>query len=606
MAGRNTVTVRIVGDASSYEKSTTVAVNATEGMGKKIAAVAGGLGLAKVGSELVGFGKDSVEAFKESEKSAQALGFAFEQFPKLADSSAAAMGKLDDALAKKTRFDDDALKAGQATLAQFGLTGTQIEQLTPLLADYAAKTGKDIPEAADALGKAMLGKGKALGEIGIAFKDTKSLAGNFEQVMGGLRRQVGGYAEKEGKTAAGQAEILRNQFGELQEQVGAKLLPALSKLTSIGLGVVTWLQNLSPETQKMVGIGAALVGVVFGIIKATQAWTAVQAALNIVMDANPIVLIGIALAALAVGLVYAYQHSETFRGIVQGAFEAVKTAGAALWGALKVAFDGIVTAFHAVADAGVWLWDNALSPAWEAIKLGIAIAAALIAIALSPIIEGFQTVASVATWMWQNAIKPQLEDFAAVARWLWGNVLQPVFGAIGGAFKQVGADMKWVWSNVIRPVFDAINSAAQHVSDFLGTVFGAIGGVLKGPLNGVIWLVNKVIDAINTLSITVPDIPGLPHRGEKIGLDLPHIPQLAAGGIAMRPTLAVVGDDGPEAIIPLGRGASAGTGGPTINVYVTGALDSADAGQKVARALEPYLGRGGTITDGRGGKVQVA
>ena len=46
-------------------------------------------------------------------------------------------------------------------------------------------------------------------------------------------------------------------------------------------------------------------------------------ALNAALSANPIGLVVIAIAALVAGLIYAYQHSATFRAIVQGAMKAV-------------------------------------------------------------------------------------------------------------------------------------------------------------------------------------------------------------------------------------------------------------------------------------------
>jgi phage-related protein len=51
----------------------------------------------------------------------------------------------------------------------------------------------------------------------------------------------------------------------------------------------------------------------------------VQAALNVVMTANPIGLLVIALVALGAGLVVAYKKSETFRAIVDGTFKAIKS-----------------------------------------------------------------------------------------------------------------------------------------------------------------------------------------------------------------------------------------------------------------------------------------
>ena len=63
------------------------------------------------------------------------------------------------------------------------------------------------------------------------------------------------------------------------------------------------------------------------------------------------------------------------------------------------------------------------------------------------------------------------------------------------------------------------------------------------------------------------------------------IPGFADGGIVTRPTLAMVGEKGPEAIVPLGRGG--GVGGVTVNV--TGGLStSAEIGQAVVNAIRAY------------------
>jgi len=187
-------------------------------------------GLAAGAVAAASFAKSSVKAFVDAEQSSARLDEALAKFPQTADRSRASFDKLNTSLAAKTKFDDDATASGQAVLAQFQLTGTQIQELTPLLQDYAAKTGKDLPTAAGDLGKAVQGQGRALKAVGLNLTDTGTATGNLDQLMGGLRRQVGGFATAEGKTAAGQAEILKNRFGEVQESVGARLVPALTKL----------------------------------------------------------------------------------------------------------------------------------------------------------------------------------------------------------------------------------------------------------------------------------------------------------------------------------------------------------------------------------------
>lgn len=185
-------------------------------------------GLAVAAGAAIKFGADSVRAYAEAEEAQNRLAFAYEQFPALADVNIDAMRRLNTEMAKKTRYDDDAYALGQAQLAQYGLTGQQIMELTPLLADYAGKTGKDLPTAAEDLGKALLGQGRALKDIGIDFQDTGSVAGNFDAIMRGLRDQVGGFAEQDAQTAAGKLDNLKNRFGELQEAVGEKLIGPLT------------------------------------------------------------------------------------------------------------------------------------------------------------------------------------------------------------------------------------------------------------------------------------------------------------------------------------------------------------------------------------------
>src|SRR5690606_2901888 len=105
----------------------------------------------------------------------------------------------------------------------------------------------------------------------------------------------------------------------------------------------------------------------------TVAFTAVQTALNVVLAMNPIGLIVLALVGLAAAFVTAWHRSETFRNVVTGAWEAIKSAAVAVWDWLKGAFDWLKDAFASVAD---WFSDRGdeISGVWRAIKDGIAAA----------------------------------------------------------------------------------------------------------------------------------------------------------------------------------------------------------------------------------------
>jgi len=102
-------------------------------------------------------------------------------------------------------------------------------------------------------------------------------------------------------------------------------------------------------------------------------------------------------------------------------------------------------------------------------------------------------------------------------------------------------------------------------------MFGNSIMVVTGPLGVLIGSLRKLIDLKD--SIGSFDIGGI------------NIPGFAEGGIVTKPTLAMVGEKGPEAIVPLGKGI--GGGGVTVNV--TGGLStSAEIGQAVVNALRAY------------------
>ena len=196
----------------------------------KVKTLAGTVGLAGAGYAAVNFAKTSVRAFADAERSQNQLQDAYARFPTIASVQISALRDLNKTIQAKTGFDDDALASGEAVLAQFKLTGEQIKKTIPLVADYAARTGQDIPTAATNLGRAFLGNTRALKTLGINYKTTGDQAKDTANIIDLVRQKVGGFADREGKTAAGRARILATEFQNVEEQLGATLLPALTHL----------------------------------------------------------------------------------------------------------------------------------------------------------------------------------------------------------------------------------------------------------------------------------------------------------------------------------------------------------------------------------------
>jgi phage-related minor tail protein len=76
-------------------------------------------------------------------------------------------------------------------------------------------------------------------------------------------------------------------------------------------------------------------------------------------------------------------------------------------------------------------------------------------------------------------------------------------------------------------------------------------------------------------------------------ITLPRIPQLADGGIVDKPTIALIGEAGPEAVVPLGRGGT----GSTININVSAGMgaNGNQIGQQIVEAIRRYERASGPV-----------
>jgi phage-related minor tail protein len=125
-------------------------------------------------------------------------------------------------------------------------------------------------------------------------------------------------------------------------------------------------------------------------------------------------------------------------------------------------------------------------------------------------------------------------------------------------------------------------------------------GFFAGMVNAAIGAVNAIISAYNSIPL-LPDIPKAPTMPvPQLGAARPAsnpsrtraIPRMAEGGIVSSPTLALIGEAGPEAVVPLDRLNNGG--GITINV--TGGLaTSAEIGESVVNALRAYSRSAGPL-----------
>ena len=154
-----------------------------------------------------------------------------------------------------------------------------------------------------------------------------------------------------------------------------------------------------------------------------------------------------------------------------------------------------------------------------------------------------------------------------------------------------------IWNGIkatFATITDAITGTAGAFKDTFLEIWDGISSGVKGAINNIINSINSFIRAVNRIKISVPsvDIPLVGRVGGfSVGMpQIPTIPNLAKGGIVTRPTLAMIGEKGPEAVVPLGRGGA----GMTINLTINGDINGFDEfSEKVTSVIRDAVLGGG-------------
>ena len=202
--------------------------------------------------------------------------------------------------------------------------------------------------------------------------------------------------------------------------------------------------------------------------------------------------------------------------------------------------------------------------------------------------------------IWDKVLEPIITPFLETLSWLWDKHIKGLVEKVGdfigklvnGALeiynKFISPILMWIidklsptWSYLCNLVIGVFGTIVSFISDTIGAILDYLGGFIdfitgiftgnwkkawegvktmfKSAIDGIVAIfkfpINLIIDAINSFiaglnKIQVPD--WVPVVGGK-GLNIPKIPKLATGGIIDSPTVALVGEAGKEAVMPLER-----------------------------------------------------
>ena len=202
--------------------------------------------------------------------------------------------------------------------------------------------------------------------------------------------------------------------------------------------------------------------------------------------------------------------------------------------------------------------------------------------------------------IWDNVLDPIITPFLETLSWLWDEHISGLVEKVGDFIGKLVNGALEIWNKFVQPlilylidklapawafisnlVISVFGSIIAVVSDVIGGIIEFLGGVIdfivgvftgnwkkvwegvksifKGIIDAIVGIfkfpINLIIDGINSFisglnALKIPDwVPGV----GGLGLNIPKIPKLARGGIIDSPTVAVVGEAGKEAVMPLER-----------------------------------------------------
>lgn len=497
-------------------------------------------------------------------------------------------------------FDDEDAANSMAKFFQSTKSVTEAVKLNALAMDLARAKNIDLNSATTLVGQVMAGNGRVLKQYGIDLKE----AGSPLAALGELQTKVAGQSKAFAATASGSLAVLDASFGNLKEQIGAALIPALTQLVSAIAPIIQkateWMEQ-NPELTKTIVLVVAALGALMVIVPAViGAITAVTA----VISGGTL----IAIVALIAGLIALVSN-----------WSLVKQKALEIWNAIAEFFKKIVgdivgfvvAPFKKMAEDVVSIVTgigSALNAAWNIIleveKVIIALIAGVVILAFKAM--GIDIVAV-------------LREIGAFIEAHWAQVeatFQAAVTIIQTILRALGLAMQVIWNATFgamiaqaKAAFELIKLAATAFSEAIKAVFNAA----KGPIVALwdsVWgaiksnavaawegikmvikeSINFIIDKINSFIQKANEIAkaGAGALGIKVPT-FPTIPRLAEGGVVTSPTIALIGEAGPEAVVPLNKAGSAGFGGINIQITINGDVSGEDIVEKIGDRLVNIL-----------------
>jgi phage-related protein len=555
---------------------------------------------------LVAFGKTAIDSFGEASRVAAQTDAVLKSTGGAAGVTAAEIDRLSQRVGNLAAVDNDVVQQGANMLLTFtnirneaGKGNDVFNQSLVTLQDMASAMGTDTKSSAIQLGKALndpVAGISALSRVGVTFTEEQKkqiaamvkagdTAGAQKVILAELNKEFGGSAKAAGDSAT-PIQKLGLIMDDLGESVGAVLVPMLEGLSDVAGRVADWFNRLSPEAKDL-AVKIALVAAAAGpvLIIVGKLTTAIGAIINVASKigllANPWFLVAAAVAAVVFLII---KHWDKIKGYVMPIVDAIKRFAIAAWEAIagaaetvwKAVSGAVKTAWSVIGPiVKIYLaaWKLAIRVVWEVAKAAWKLISGAVKIAwnvIRAIAKAYVAYLKLVFTVVKTIAIAAWKVISGAVKIAW-NVIRTIAGAIKAVFTTVWNAVRTVAVNVwqgiktavgnvwswLRGVASTIRSVFSDVWNGIKTVainaWNGIKSSITGAINGVIGGLNFLIDQINKIQIHIhvdPPGPGSINFDWN-GMNLPSIQPLAKGGIVTGPTLALIGEAGPEAVVPL-------------------------------------------------------
>ena len=232
--GSRTLKLSLLADVAQFTKGIQTAGKDTESIGDQFTAFGkkAALAFAAAGAAIGAFAKESIENAAADEKAQRLLALTIENTTNATAAQIAGVEKYITTTSVAIGVTDDDLRPAFARLVRSTKDVEDAQKLLNLALDISSATGKPLEAVANALGKAYDGNSASLGRLGLGIDQSILKSKDFDLVFNTLTETFGGFADNEAQSAEKAFARIKIATDEVQEQIGAALLPVIQELTT--------------------------------------------------------------------------------------------------------------------------------------------------------------------------------------------------------------------------------------------------------------------------------------------------------------------------------------------------------------------------------------